>query len=53
LALGLSATLGSVNDDTSLAVSAFFRPGRQSFDTADAHGDGRSERLLARLKKER
>jgi len=45
---------GVVNDDTSLvALQRALDLGVNFFDTADVYGDGHSERLLARLKKER
>lgn len=45
---------GSVSDDESLAaLNAALDNGVNFFDTADVYGDGRSERLLARLKRER
>jgi aryl-alcohol dehydrogenase-like predicted oxidoreductase len=45
---------GSVDDDTSLAaLQRALDLGVNLFDTADVYGDGRSERLLARLKNER
>ncbi|HEU0039454.1 MAG TPA: aldo/keto reductase, partial [Verrucomicrobiae bacterium] len=45
---------GSVDDKESLAtLNAALDGGVNFFDTADVYGDGRSERLLARLKKER
>jgi aryl-alcohol dehydrogenase-like predicted oxidoreductase len=45
---------GSVDDQESLAaLHAALDGGVNFFDTADVYGDGRSERLLARLKKER
>jgi len=45
---------GSMDDATSLAaLHRALDLGVNLFDTADVYGDGRSERLLARLKKER
>jgi aryl-alcohol dehydrogenase-like predicted oxidoreductase len=45
---------GGVDDQESLAaLHAALDGGVNFFDTADVYGDGRSERLLARLKKER
>ena len=45
---------GEVNDEESLAtLHAALDGGVNFFDTADVYGDGRSERLLAKLKKER
>ncbi len=44
---------GSVDDERSLrALHSALDMGDNFFDTADVYGDGRSERLLARLKKE-
>jgi aryl-alcohol dehydrogenase-like predicted oxidoreductase len=53
-AWAIGGTWGAVEDSDSLA--ALHRAvdlGVNFFDTADVYGDGRSERLLARLKKER
>jgi aryl-alcohol dehydrogenase-like predicted oxidoreductase len=53
-AWAIGGTWGPVDDEVSLA--ALHRAvdlGINFFDTADVYGDGRSERLLARLKKER
>src|SRR5690606_39825800 len=45
---------GTVNDDESIAaLHRALDRGVNFFDTADVYGDGRSERLLARLRKER
>ena len=45
---------GSVDDEESMAtLHAALDGGVNFFDTADVYGDGRSERLLAKLKKER
>lgn len=45
---------GNVSDDESLAaLNAALDNGVNFFDTADGYGDGRSEKLLARLKRER
>ena len=45
---------GSVDDQESMAtLHAALDGGVNFFDTADVYGDGRSERLLAKLKKER
>src|SRR5471032_1599739 len=45
---------GNVDDRESLsALHAALDGGVNFFDTADVYGDGRSERLLAKLKKER
>ncbi len=53
-AWAIGGTWGQVEDKDSLA--ALHRAvdlGVNFFDTADVYGDGRSEKLLARLKKER
>ena len=45
---------GKVDDDTSMAaLHAAVDAGVNFIDTADVYGDGRSERLVARLKRER
>jgi len=45
---------GAVDDDESMrALHAAIDAGMNFIDTADVYGDGRSERLIARLKKER
>lgn len=45
---------GTVDDDTSLAaLHAAVDAGVNFIDTADVYGDGRSERLVARLRRER
>src|SRR6187549_3975145 len=45
---------GKVNDEESLAaLHRALDLGVNFFDTADVYGDGHSERLLARLRKER
>lgn len=45
---------GSTSDDDSMAaLNAALDAGINLFDTADVYGDGRSEKLLARLRKER
>ena len=45
---------GAVNDDESMrALEAAVDAGVNFFDTADVYGDGHSERLIARLKKQR
>ena len=45
---------GTVSDDESLAaLNAALDNGVNFFDTADGYGDGRSEKMLARLKRER
>ena len=41
------------DDDSMAALHAALDAGVNFFDTADVYGDGRSERLLARLKRER
>src|SRR5512132_4291763 len=47
-------TWGDVKDDESLdALRRALDAGVNFFDTADVYGDGRSEQLLARLRKER
>ncbi len=49
----LGGTWGDVNDTESLAsLRRAFDMGVNFFDTADVYGDGRSERLLATLRKE-
>ncbi len=53
-AWAIGGAWGSVDDKDSLAaLHAALDAGVNFFDTADVYGDGRSERLLARLKKER
>ena len=53
-AWAIGGTWGEVNDDDSLrALHTALDHGVTFFDTADVYGDGRSERLLARLRKER
>lgn len=50
----IGGTWGEVNDNESLeALNGALDLGVNFFDTADVYGDGRSERLLAKLKKER
>lgn len=50
----IGGTWGKVNDEESLkALHKAVDLGVNFFDTADVYGDGRSERLLAKLKKER
>ena len=50
----IGGTWGSVDDKHSLeALHTALDQGVNFFDTADVYGDGRSERLLAQLKKER
>jgi len=53
-AWAIGGAWGQVDDAESLAtLHAALDGGVNFFDTADVYGDGRSERLLARLKKER
>jgi aryl-alcohol dehydrogenase-like predicted oxidoreductase len=53
-AWAIGGAWGTVDDKESLAaLHAALDGGVNFFDTADVYGDGRSERLLARLKKER
>ena len=53
-AWAIGGTWGDVNDNESLeALNIALDSGVNFFDTADVYGDGRSERLLAKLKKER
>ena len=53
-AWAIGGTWGDVNDNESLeALNIVLDSGVNFFDTADVYGDGRSERLLAKLKKER
>src|SRR5689334_6670622 len=53
-AWAIGGTWGDVRDEESLAaLHRALDLGVNFFDTADVYGDGRSERLLARLKKER
>ena len=53
-AWAIGGSWGDVNDQDSLAaLNAALDGGVNFFDTADVYGDGRSERLLAKLKKER
>ncbi len=53
-AWAIGGSWGSVSDDESMAaLHAALDAGVNFFDTADVYGDGRSEKLLARLKKER
>jgi aryl-alcohol dehydrogenase-like predicted oxidoreductase len=50
----MGASWGPVDDDDSMAaLHAALDRGIDFFDTADVYGDGRSERLLARLRRER
>jgi|SRR5665213_1340744 len=53
-AWAIGGAWGKVSDQESLAaLHAALDGGVNFFDTADVYGDGRSERLLAKLKKER
>ena len=53
-AWAIGGTWGRVNDDESLAaLHCALDLGVNFFDTADVYGDGRSERLLQRLRQER
>ncbi|MEO8426544.1 MAG: aldo/keto reductase, partial [Verrucomicrobiota bacterium] len=53
-AWAIGGAWGQVDDEESLAtLHAALDGGVNFFDTADVYGDGRSERLLAKLKKER
>ena len=53
-AWAIGGTFGTVKDDDSMAaLHRALDRGVNFFDTADVYGDGRSERLLARLRKER
>ena len=53
-AWAIGGAWGSVDDADSMAtLHAALDGGVNFFDTADVYGDGRSERLLAKLKKER
>jgi aryl-alcohol dehydrogenase-like predicted oxidoreductase len=53
-AWAIGGTWGHVRDDESLAaLHAALDRGVNFFDTADVNGDGRSERLLAQLRRER
>jgi aryl-alcohol dehydrogenase-like predicted oxidoreductase len=52
-AWAIGGTWGTVSDDDSLAaLRRALELGVNFFDTADVYGDGRSERLLARLRRE-
>jgi aryl-alcohol dehydrogenase-like predicted oxidoreductase len=52
-AWAIGGTWGQVDDQTSLAaLHRAVEAGVNFFDTADVYGDGRSERLLARLRRE-
>src|SRR3954454_17413659 len=53
-AWAIGGTWGPVNDEESLkALHRALDLGVNFFDTADVYGDGHSEQLLARLKRER
>ena len=53
-AWAIGGTWGAVDDSESLAaLHRALDLGVNFFDTADVYGDGRSERLLARLRRER
>lgn len=53
-AWAIGGTWGEVDDDISIkALHQAADDGVNFFDTADVYGDGRSERLIARLKQER
>lgn len=53
-AWAIGAEWGAVSDDESIAaLHAAVDAGVNFFDTADVYGDGRSERLLAKLRKDR
>jgi aryl-alcohol dehydrogenase-like predicted oxidoreductase len=53
-AWAIGGTWGTVSDEESLsALRMALDNGVNFFDTADVYGDGRSERLLARLRRER
>lgn len=53
-AWAIGGTWGEVKDSESLeALNKALNKGVNFFDTADVYGDGRSEQLLAKLKKER
>ena len=53
-AWAIGGTWGPVDDEDSMAaLHAALDAGINFFDTADVYGDGRSERLLARLRRER
>lgn len=52
-AWAIGGSWGTVNDDESMCtLHAALDSGVNFFDTADVYGDGRSERLLARLRRE-
>ena len=53
-AWAIGGSWGAVDDGESMrALHASIDAGVNFIDTADVYGDGRSERLVARLKKER
>ena len=53
-AWAIGGTWGDVRDEESLAsLHRALDPGVNFFDTADGYGDGHSEQLLARLRRER
>src|SRR5881227_3953102 len=53
-AWAIGGTWGHIDDDASMAaLHKALDLGVNFFDTADVYGDGHSERLLARLKRER
>src|SRR3982750_177619 len=53
-AWAIGGTFGTVKDDESMAaLHRALDRGVNFFDTADVYGDGRSERLLRQLRKER
>ena len=53
-AWAIGGTWGAVDDDTSLkALHQAIDDGVNFIDTADVYGDGRSERLIAKLRSER
>ena len=53
-AWAIGADWGDVDDETSMrALHAAVDAGVRFFDTADVYGDGRSEQLIARLRRER
>src|SRR6188472_3666310 len=53
-AWAIGGSWGQVDDDASMqALHAAIDAGTNFIDTADVYGDGRSERLVARLRRER
>ncbi len=53
-AWAIGSAWGEVDDEQSIAaMHAALDTGVNLFDTADVYGDGRSERLIARLRKDR